>query len=456
MRVYRLKPFSRNGAPSAKENWPPAEPASEDATPKRQVLTVSQLTHQIKNVFEKNFPFVWVEGEVSEPKIYPSGHLWFDLKDSGAVLKSVMWRAAAGQLKFALEQGLQVLCCGRVEFYPPRGDIKFIVEQIEPKGLGTLQLAFEQLCAKLEKEGLFELTRKRPLPAFPKEIGMVTSPSGAAIKDMLRILRGHVRILVHPTRVQGEGAAEQIARGIAMLNTRDDLDCIIIGRGGGSLEDLWAFNEEVVARAVAASRLPVISAVGHEKDTSISDLVADLRSPTPTKAAEMILAQRRETLQRFLDALENPAFNDPESWLAEIRERLEDAQEALAGSASERVSALIQRICLLRAQVFQNSPEAAVERQGERLFQLQAQLSAGMLGCFERFSQQTFALAGRLDAHSPLAVLSRGYSITFDGQGKILRSAGDTARGETIRTRLHHGEVISEVTQIEKIEKEAR
>src|SRR3989338_7349971 len=351
MKIYRLKTNGgRRGNPAS---WDDVRPASElvaspetpTAKPKG-VYTGSERAREIKGVLDRAFAVVWVEGEVSEPKLYPSGHLWFDLKDDRAALKCVMWRDDVQRLMFTLEQGLQVICGGRVEFYAPRGDLKFITESVEPKGRGALQLAFEQLCAKLEREGLFDPARKRGLPAFPQSVGIVTSPTGAAIQDMLKILRGHVRVLLYPTRVQGDGAARQIARGLEVLSARPDLDVLIIGRGGGSREDLGAFNEEVVARAVADSRLPVISAVGHEKDTSISDLVADVRAPTPTKGAELIVAQRQEVLRRLTQVLEEPAFTEPETWVDELREAVETAQQGLEEAARARLLELAERVRL--------------------------------------------------------------------------------------------------------------
>ena len=420
--------------------------ASPTAKP-RHVYTVTELAREVKGLLEQAFPIVWVEGELSDPKVYPSGHCWFDLKDAGAVVKSVMWRDDAARLKFALEHGLQVVCAGRLEFYPPRGDVKFVVETIEPKGLGALQLAFEQLCAKLEKEGLFDPARKRPLPAFPQSVGIVTSPTGAAIEDMLKILRGSVRVLLYPTRVQGEGAAAGLARGIEILSAREDLDALIVGRGGGSLEDLWAFNEERVARAIAASRLPVISAVGHEKDTSISDLVADVRAPTPTKGAELLVARRQQVLRRWSAALEAPAFAEPERWLAERREAVTAAHDDLRAAGRSALLTLVERVRLAHAQAWRLSPQQLIERHAQRLGHLRGRLQAEAARAVERAAARYLGLVGRLQALSPLAVLARGYSITFDAQGRVVRRAAQAPAGATLRTRVHKGQIISRVEQ---------
>jgi len=439
--VYRLR--TTGGGRAA---WPAAGPSPEPPTAKpKRVYSVTELAREIKGLLEPAFAVVWVEGEVSDPKVYASGHLWFDLKDAGAVLKSVMWRDDASRLKFALDHGLQVVCCGRIEFYPPRGDVKFVVEAIEPKGLGALQLAFEQLCAKLQKEGLFDPARKRPLPAFPQSVGIVTSPTGAAIEDMLKILRGSVRVLLYPTRVQGDGAAAGIARGIGILSAREDLDVLIVGRGGGSLEDLWAFNEEIVARAIAASRLPVISAVGHEKDTAISDLVADVRAPTPTKGAELLVAQRQQVAWRFLRAMEAPALTEPEQWLSELTETLDAARDGLATTTEAALMTLTERVRLAHAHVWRQSPRALVERHIQQLGHLRASLTDGMGRALERGLARITGAAGRLHALSPLAVLARGYSITFDAQGRVVRRAVQVPAGATLRTRVHEGQIISRV-----------
>ncbi|MDO8729968.1 MAG: exodeoxyribonuclease VII large subunit [Candidatus Omnitrophota bacterium] len=408
-----------------------AEPFAGDLSPEpaRRTLTVSELTRQLKELFEQTFAYsVYVEGELSDPKIYPSGHLWFDLKDSQSTLKCVMWKESVRAMKFQPEQGLQVICSGRVEFYAPRGEVKFSVRSIEPKGMGALQLAFEQLKEKLQKEGLFSEERKRPLPAFPQRVGLVTSPQGAAIDDMLRILRGEVEVLLKPSRVQGNGAAEAIARGIEELNDRDGLDLLIVGRGGGSLEDLWAFNEEVVARSIFHSRLPVISAVGHEKDWSIADLVADLRAPTPTKGAEMVLSQRRLCLDRLAAVLEEPAFTEPKEWLVERD---------------------THRLQLLQGDLLACSPQAFLRHQSERLHGLRGTLNTSIQHLLRETTDRVHGLAGQLHALSPLSVLDRGYSITFDEQGRILKKASQVKPGDRLRTRLHQGHLRSRVEEIE-------
>ena len=446
MRHYRLKsPFDLSSESAEAAQASESTGTDFSGLGPRRIFTVSELTRQIKEVLEGSFPLVWVEGEISDPKVYPSGHLWFDLKDSSATMKSVMWRDEVSRLKFRPEQGLQVICRGRVEFYAPRGEVKFVAETLEPKGMGALQLAFEQLKEKLQKDGLFDEARKRSLPLFPERIGMVTSPRGAAIDDMLKLLRGNVEVVLWPCRVQGAGAAESIAQGIEKLNSLEGLSLLIVGRGGGSLEDLWAFNEEIVARAIAASKLPVISAVGHEKDVTISDLVADLRAPTPTRAAETVLAQRRTFLDRLLTVVEDPTFTEPEEWLTELTEKLEELERNLVEALEEPVLTAAQNLRILHGELLNCSPQAFILHQAEKLHGLTEMLTTGIVHTLEQFTARIHGLAGRLDALSPLAVLTRGYSITFDSQGKILKEARSVKPGETIRTKLHRGELTSRV-----------
>src|SRR3954462_7886448 len=272
-----------------------------EATPR--VLSVSQLSQLIEGTLESAFQSVWVSGEVSEVSRPHSGHVYFTLRDEAAQMKAVIWRSVASRLRFQLEDGQQVICHGDLDVYPPRGTYQLVVRQVEPEGLGALQLAFKQLQARLAAEGLFEPARKRPLPLFPQRVGFVTSPSGAAIRDFLQVAarRFHgVEILVIPARVQGDGAAVEIARGIELANRlQPPLDCLVVGRGGGSLEDLWSFNEEIVVRAIHASQIPVVSAVGHEIDVTLADLVADIRALTPSEAAERVIPSAAELTARL-------------------------------------------------------------------------------------------------------------------------------------------------------------
>lgn len=424
----------------------PGQELSLETEPDRLIYTVSELAGRIQGLLEETFSAgVWVEGELSEPKVYPSGHLWFDLKDAQASLKAVMWRDDVRRLKFQPQQGLKVICFGKLDFYPPRGEVKFVVRSLEPKGMGALQLAFEQLKGRLQKEGLFAEERKRPLPVFPERIGLVTSPRGAAIDDMLKVLKGQVEVVLNPARVQGNEAAEAIARGIRGINALDGVDLIIVGRGGGSLEDLWAFNEEVVARAIAESCLPVISAVGHEKDVTIADLVADLRAATPTKAAEIVLAQRRAYLDRFLAVLEEPAFTEPEEWLKELQERVEEMEGQMLDSLREPLLDSAHRLRVLQGGLLAASPQMTILHQAQKLETLKRRLESDMIHLLERTASHYLGLVGRLNALSPLAVLERGYSITFDSDGKILKESRRVKSGDLIQTQLHRGRIQSRV-----------
>ena len=274
-------PIARPAAPLAAPA--PDRPAASQAKARR-VFTVSELTSAVRELLESEFPEVWVEGEISNGRVWNTGHLYFTLKDGAAQIKAVMFRSALRYLKFKPEDGLHVVARGRVSVYDPKGEYQLVCEHIEPHGLGALQLAFDQLKKRLQAEGLFDAARKRPLPALPDRIGIVTSLDGAAVRDIVKVLRRrypNAHLVIRPTRVQGEGAAADIARGLAAIGRVPGVDVIIVGRGGGSIEDLWAFNEEVVARAIATSPVPVVSAVGHEVDVTIADFVADVRAPTP-------------------------------------------------------------------------------------------------------------------------------------------------------------------------------
>src|SRR5881392_3322538 len=295
----------------------------------RAVLTVSQLTEQLRVLLEERFPAVWVEGEISNFRSYGSGHAYFTLKDADAQLRCVIFRTRAQRIRFQPADGLHVVAFGSVEVYAQRGEYQLVIELLEPRGLGALQLAFEQLKERLAAEGLFDARRKRPLPRFPRKIGIVTSPSGAAIRDMLRVIGrrfGEIHIVLAPARVQGDGAAAEVAQGIRELNALGGVDVIIVGRGGGSLEDLWAFNDEMLARTIAASKIPVISAVGHEVDYTIADFVADVRAATPSNAAELVVKEKRAVADA-LGELSRRLIRAMSRRLAAQRDRLETIRE---------------------------------------------------------------------------------------------------------------------------------
>lgn len=391
---------------------------------KTHILTVTQLTAQIKNLLEGAFPEVWVEGEISNLSIPQSGHAYFTLKDEHAQVRAVIFRSSLRFLKFTLQHGIQVLCRGRLSVYDPRGEYQLILDYIEPKGVGALQLAFEQLKTRLEKEGLFDRDLKKPLPLLPRRIGIITSPTGAAIRDMLRVIkRRHPRmhILLYPVPVQGIDAAPALVEAIRYFNRLKNVDVMIIGRGGGSIEDLWAFNEEVVARAIHASRIPIISAVGHETDYTISDFVADLRAPTPSAAAEMVVGSE---------------------------ERLRDAIHTLE---SRLIGRMEQRIETMRASLRENirllgDPRRRLEQVVQRVDELVHRMALGLRQHVRRDRAQLTSLVAGLDHLNPLGILSRGYSITRKmPEGAILKDAAAVMPGDLISTRLHEGEVLSRV-----------
>jgi len=388
----------------------------------RHVYTVSALTAEVKAVLEDGFSAVWVEGELSNFKHHTSGHMYFTLKDAEAQVRAVMFRGNNRLLKFQPKDGLAVLVFGTVTVYERRGEYQISVEFMEPKGIGALQLAYEQLKATLEAEGLFDPARKRPLPRLPRKVGIITSPTGAVIRDMLTIIGRRfpgLAILIHPVQVQGETAAPEIAEALARLGQRADLDVLIVARGGGSLEDLWAFNEEVVARAIAASPIPVISAVGHETDVTIADFVADLRAPTPSAAAELVVAQRDELRLR----------------VDELAARAGAAMEGALAVRRERVQMLGRHLAVL-------NPVAQVRRQAERLGGLRQRLIAWWRMARMLKQERLKILAGKLESLSPLAILARGYSICFAWPDRrILKAATDAAVGSQVAVRLHRGEL---------------
>jgi exodeoxyribonuclease VII large subunit len=395
-------------------------------------LTVWELTAQVKDLIEAAFPGVWVSGEISNLSRPQSGHCYLTLKDDRAQLKAAMWRPTASQVRFDLHDGLEVICRGHLEVYAPRGSYQLIIEHIEPKGMGALELALRQLREKLAREGLFDPARKRPLPSFVRQIAVVTSPTGAAIHDFLQVLARRWRgadVLIAPVRVQGEGAAEEIAAAIKMLNELvRPIDCLVVTRGGGSLEDLWAFNEEVVVRAIAASRIPVISAVGHEIDVTLSDLAADLRALTPSEAAELVA----------------PAAEELFGELAQMQKRMAGALRSRALAARSRADA-IQRHHAFRR------PFQLIYDRTRGLDELSGRANRSIRHLLELARRQTETFASRLESLNPLAVLGRGYSITQrTSDGRVIRSAAELSPGEQISTRFARGTSVSRVEKIEE------
>lgn len=395
-----------------------------------RVLSVSQLTAQLKDVVESTFSSVWVAGEISNFSRPQSGHCYFTLKDDAAQLRAVIWRTAASRLKFDLHDGLEVVCRGSLDVYPPRGSYQMVVSEIEPRGIGALELALRKLREKFAAEGLFDADRKRPLPPFPKRIGFVTSPTGAAIHDFLQVLKRRwtgVEVFVFPAKVQGAGAAEEIAAGIKLANRmRPSLDVLVVGRGGGSLGDLWAFNEEPVVRAIATSRIPTVSAVGHEIDVTLADLVADVRALTPTEAAERIV----------------PSSSDVSALVRSLRDRIHRSLLVKFVNYRQRLDAFSTRPALAR-------PLDAVHNQSRVVDELSTRLEGSMKLSVRDRQQRLAAVSGKLESLSPLAVLGRGYSLTQNAKtGRLITAAKQLKVGQEIRTRLGEGVVISTVTDV--------
>ena len=394
-----------------------------------RVYTVSEITREIKTLLESRFFSLWVEGEVSNAKRASSGHWYFTLKDAESALSAVLFRADAAGIRFQLQDGLKVLAFGQINLYGKRGQYQLAASRLEPQGMGALQLAFEQLKKKLAAEGLFDSARKKPLPIFPRHIGVVTSPTGAALRDILQVINRRfstLHIVINPVRVQGEGAAAEIARALDEFNVLGNVEVIIVARGGGSLEDLWAFNEEPVARAIARSRIPVISAVGHEIDWTIADFAADLRAPTPSAAAELVVAKKTELTERVRSALRRITAHA--GWrLQHLRQRRQNAAASYVFADPRR---------LLRP--FQ-----------QRLDDLLQQLPRSLRHRLALRRQRLAGVMAHLQAVSPLSVLSRGYSFTrMAADGTILKTTGGLKPGETVETHLARGEFTSIVKEI--------
>jgi exodeoxyribonuclease VII large subunit len=431
-----------------------------------RALSVSELTARIKILVEGHFMEVMVEGEVSNFRRHSSGHWYFTLKDEGAMLRCASFRMQNRLIRFAPEDGLSVRAHGRLSLYESRGEYQLLVEFLEPVGIGALQLAFEQLKTRLAGEGLFDVERKRGLPVLPRSVGVVTSPTGAAVRDILRIIKRRneaINVVIAPARVQGSGAAEEVAEAISLLNSRDDIEVIIVGRGGGSIEDLWCFNEECVARAIFNSRAPVVSAVGHETDFTIADFVADLRASTPSAAAE-IVAMASDDISEQIARLESDMIDLLRYRLLEMRSRLRELEtsrafddvESKVHILNQRVdaaaysieSSIRGRIKLRRAaheRVALRLSDADIRRQliAERgtLGLLRARMESAARARLDKESEKLSIAAGKLDSLSPLAVLGRGYAVAFDSRGQIIKRAGDVRKSDRIRLRVAEGEI---------------
>jgi len=440
------------------------------AAQQRRVWTVHDLVQSVRTHLEREYTDVFVEGEISNYRPAESGHLYFTLKDDGSQMRIVMFRTQARLLRFKPANGMQVIARGRITIYEGRGELQLMAEYLEPKGAGAVQVAFEQLKAKLAAEGLFDNSRKKPLPAMPGRIGIVTSPRGAAIQDMLNILRRRhegVNIVIYPAQVQGESAAVEVSAGVRFFNRAKNVDVIVVARGGGSLEDLAAFNDEVLARVISGSQLPVISAVGHETDFTIADFVADLRAPTPSAAAELVVQSRNElddrlgNLRKRLDRAvryqvlrarqalttlsRHGAFARMQELIGRRGQRVDELVYRLARAHAEWLRAIHRRLDVAEARVRHHDLRtkfAAMKREiGAREFALESVIRRRV---YEQRARVERA-ESQLQALSPVAILERGYALAFDERGELVKDAGQVAVGEKLRVRVARGEIATRV-----------
>src|SRR5438067_6120041 len=453
----------------------PRDQSAVGSAPARRIYTVTELTVRVRDLLEQEFFEVWVEGELSNCKIWNTGHLYFTLKDGASQVRAVIFRSALRYLKFKPADGLRVVARGRLSVYEPKGEYQLVCEHLQPQGLGELQLAFDQLKQRLQAEGLFDAARKRPLPALPRKIGIVTSLDGAAIRDIIKVLRrryANAHLVICPARVQGQDAAPDVARALRQIGRVKGVDVVIVGRGGGSIEDLWAFNEEIVARAISRVPVPVISAVGHETDVTIADFVADLRAPTPSAAAEIVVSAKEHfssRIDRLADRLQaaaharvqrlarrvhvadgRPAFAGFRARLALRDRRASELSHALTRVARAAVASRARRLQAIERQL-------ATYDAGRRLARISTQLvaSAGRLHQAigvrrHRAAAQLGTVAARLDALSPLAVLGRGYAVAWNAdKTRVLRDAASVSPGDIVRVTLSRGEIEAKVSKNE-------
>ncbi|WP_036192778.1 exodeoxyribonuclease VII large subunit [Marinobacter sp. EN3] len=453
-------------------NNPGARPVSTPYPDTRpRALTVSELNHQARHLLESSFMQVWVEGELSGFSRPSSGHWYFSLKDQKCQIRCAMFRGANQRIRTLPREGDQIRIRGKVTLYENRGDFQIIVEHLEPAGLGALQQAFEALKARLQGEGLFDPARKKPIPATPRHIGVVTSPTGAAIHDILTVLKRRcpaIPVTLYPTAVQGQPATADIVQAIDRAQQHGLADVLIIGRGGGSLEDLWCFNEEAVARAIAACPIPTVSAVGHEVDVTIADFVADLRAPTPSAAAEKISPDQQDWLRRLteqqgrlgqsarrlLQRLDNQLghlsarLRDPRRELLEKAQRMDELELRLNKAIRNRLDQQKQKTDYLLQRMSAQSPRRTLKTVREQTQRLEERLTLATRHQLRQKDERLQHIAQTLHVVSPLATLGRGYAIVKDDNDRIVRKAGDLETGSQITARLGHGSVSARVTEI--------
>lgn len=442
------------------------------ARPALPILSVSALTAQIKGSLEDSFHDLWIEGELTGVKIHTSGHCYFSLKDANAQIACTLWRSQLARMRFKPSDGQKVLVKGSVSVYEPRGTYNLNVVSMEPRGLGELQMAFEQLKARLQAEGLFERARKRPLPFLATRIGLVTSPTGAALRDLLQVMyrrNPRLEVTISPARVQGAGAAGEIAKAIERLNRQKRVQVIIVGRGGGSYEDLFCFNEEVVARAIASSAIPTVSAVGHEVDITIADYVADLRAPTPSAAAELVVRERAELAQQLqlqqdrllratLETLRQKQnqvmglterLRDPRRKLQDQRLRLAGLKERLDNAARRSMSQRKRRVEAVQARLKLLSPQLMVQQCRREVSGLETRLNQAIQRQLQRKQARFERVVAAMDALSPLAVLGRGYAIAQRlRDGRVIQQATAVSVGEDVSVRVYQGSLECRVVAV--------
>lgn len=438
------------------------------------IFTVSELTRKVRDALEENFADIWVEGEISNLRIPSSGHIYLTLKDEASQIRAIIFKSQRAFIPFTPQDGLEVLAKGRISVYEPRGEYQLMVDYMEPKGKGALQIAFEQLKEKLYREGLFDERHKKPLPLLPQRIGVVTSPTGAAIRDIIRVIDrrfANVQIVLYPVRVQGDGAAKEIAQAIDELNAIGDFDALIVGRGGGSLEDLWAFNEEAVARAIFHSKIPIISAVGHEVDYTIADFVADLRAPTPSAAAEMVVRSKEELAQHLLNlrkrlasstknrlsmaraALERysgrRAFVMPRARIFTQHQRVDDLSLRFGKALVQALKRSRMRLDAADKNIAILKPVGRMEIVRKAALNLKAKAEGVMASRLKLTRGELGALIGKLESLNPLAILSRGYSICRRLPGmELIKTYAELAPGDDVNLKLWRGEVICGVKEV--------
>lgn len=421
-----------------------------------KIYTVSEITQLIKRELENIFPLLWVEGEISNFHRHHSGHLYFTMKDAASQIRAVMFRSEAQRVVFEMKDGLQIVCRGRINVYEPRGEYQIIAEVVEPKGKGALQLAFEQLKEKLKKEGLFETRFKKKLPLLPKKVGVITSPRGAAIIDILRTLErrfARLHILIYPVKVQGEGAADEIVEGLDYFSQRPDMDVIIVGRGGGSIEDLWAFNEEKVARAIFRCAIPVISAVGHEIDFTISDFVADIRASTPTAAAETVI-EKEESLEEKIDNMEKGIIHHQKYFLQEYVHKVSNLTHHRAfQNFKEKLLNLEQKVDELEMRAWntiKNRQQKLTETRS-RVLLSEEKINNCMRNMIQYFYGKWETFSAQLHNLSPLNILKKGYTLCWkNGAQHLVRQIDDVEKEAEMTVSFHKGEFTCLVKEVDK------